>query len=36
MNKKGHVAHAVVVKMNIGNTVNCIVLQRGSSSHQLS
>ena len=30
VNRKGHVAHAVVVRMGIGNIVNGIVLQRGS------
>ena len=35
VNKKGHVAHTVVVvvRMNIGNIANGIVLQHGSSSH---
>ena len=36
VNKEGHVAQAVVVRMNIGNIVNGIVLQRECSSQQLS
>ena len=36
VNKEGHVAQAVVVRMNTGNMVNGIVLQQGCSSHQLS
>ena len=36
VNKEGRVAQAVVVRMNIGNIMNGIVLQRGCSSHQRS